>query len=165
MTGIPLMSTSYDLRVCEYHRNDSFLIGWFLAEVVSKDRAFSQAQGTYDLHAVIFHHGYGAARGHYTTTLNLRPTLLQGSQGDDGDLIYFDDERVFRLRQRSEGESMYSSHRPFDWQTCQFRKCRSLSITKRGPCNTEEAPLPSSIAEQPRTPYILVYTSTFKPNK
>ncbi|VDD83732.1 unnamed protein product [Mesocestoides corti] len=111
--------------------------------IVSKERAFSKAQGTYELTSVVFHIGYNATRGHYTTVT--LPT--------QDDLLYFDDERVFRLHQQRDEESMLRTHRPFDGRNCRFTECRHPAGS--------DGPRPS-IAEQPRTPYLLVYTSRFQ---
>ncbi|VDM32654.1 unnamed protein product [Hydatigera taeniaeformis] len=119
--------------------------------IVSKERAFSKAQGAYKLKAVIFHIGYNAERGHYTTA-----TVTQSNE-----VLYYDDLNVFRLGQNEAvWADMFTSHRPFDTRSACCRPLPRISSTAVGADAASERP--PNIGEQPRTPYLLVYVSCFQ---
>ncbi|KAL5963741.1 putative ubiquitin carboxyl-terminal hydrolase 3 [Taenia solium] len=118
--------------------------------IVSKERTFSKAQGEYKLKAVVFHIGYNAERGHYTTAAV--------TQSDE--VLYYDDLNVFRLRQEEVWADMFASHRPFDTHSARCRPLPRASPTAVEVNAVSERP--PSIGEQPRTPYLLVYVSCFQ---
>lgn len=123
-----------------------YFIYHFTLAIVSKEHSFSKAQGTYELKAVIFHIGYTAERGHYTVA----------TVTSKGEIIYYDDWNVFRLEQAKVWADIFNSHQPFNAHNA---RCRPL---RRQPPNTDSSLL--SVGEQPRTPYLLVYASTFQKN-
>ena len=97
---------------------------------------------------MVFHIGYLAERGHYTVA-----TVTPNSE-----ILYFDDRKVFRLKQSEVWEDMFNSHKPFDTQSVRFKALRQEPpVNDRG----GETERPPSIGEQPRTPYLLIYASTF----
>ncbi|KAL5107037.1 putative ubiquitin carboxyl-terminal hydrolase 3 [Taenia crassiceps] len=119
--------------------------------IVSKERVFSRAQGAYKLKAVVFHIGYNAERGHYTTAI-----VTQSNE-----VLYYDDLNVFRLGQEEEvWADMFASHRPFDTHSARCRSLPRKSFTAAGANAVSEHP--PNIMEQPRTPYLLVYVSCFQ---
>ncbi|KAM7534018.1 hypothetical protein Aperf_G00000115447 [Anoplocephala perfoliata] len=125
------------------------------ADITSKEHTFSKAQGSYELKAVIFHIGYTAERGHYTVA-----TLASESLG--GEVLYFDDTNVFQFGEQTEScwSNLFLSHRPFDVRGGQFRHLKSQPQQ-----NGLQTGPGLNIGEQPRTPYILIYTSRFQQRK
>lgn len=124
----------------------------FILDIISSEHTFSNGQGSYELKAVIFHIGYTTERGHYTVA-----TLSPESSG--GEVLYFDGTNVFQFGGQTETcwEDLFSSHKPFDVRSSQFRplKPQPSGKVKSG----------SSVGDQPRTPYILVYASSFQQRK
>ncbi|KAM3185976.1 hypothetical protein ACTXT7_005276 [Hymenolepis weldensis] len=121
-------------------------------DIISNEHAFSNGQGSYELKAVIFHIGYTTERGHFTVA-----TLSPESSG--GEVLYFDGTNVFQFGGQTETcwDDLFSSHKPFDVRGSQFRplKPQPSGTVKPG----------YSVGDQPRTPYILVYTSSFQQRK
>lgn len=112
--------------------------------VVSKERQYTQAQGSFQLHAIVFHVGYKATRGHYTT-------CIVDDNEDSSGILYLDDEKIFNLNPSSQVD-LLGTHKPFDVGAGRFQM----------PKPEREGDIPPSIAEQPRTPYLLLYTSCFE---
>ncbi|KAL7059738.1 hypothetical protein AAHC03_013823 [Spirometra sp. Aus1] len=121
-------------------------------DVVTKERAFSRRQGAYTLHAIVFHVGYKATRGHYTASvMQAQPEGQSETAQPLPAFYYLDDERVFALP-AERLKLLLSTHRPFNLNTGRFE-----DILPESGVNG----VPPSIAEQPRTPYLLVYTTKY----
>nr|VZI25812.1 unnamed protein product [Spirometra erinaceieuropaei] len=121
-------------------------------DVVTKERAFSRRQGAYTLHAIVFHVGYKATRGHYTASVMQAQPQGQSETAQPLPAFYYlDDERVFSLP-AERLNFLLSTHRPFNLNTGRFE-----DILPESGVNG----VPPSIAEQPRTPYLLVYTTKY----
>ncbi|VDM04778.1 unnamed protein product [Schistocephalus solidus] len=104
------------------------------------------------MHAIVFHVGYKASRGHYTATvLQTQPKCGSETAQPLPAFYYLDDERVFS-QPTERLNLLLNTHRPFNLNTGRFE-----DILPEAGVNG----VPPSIAEQPRTPYLLVYTTTY----